>query len=264
VRAKGKSPPSDSAPRGQHRKANVEQCDGLTLPEISQPTIAPEIVEDDLCERILTGWEDRPASFPYYLSSNTFVTSVAAIAVVVYPPPPVWRLPYVEQMCLRCVGPQWSMTMTRSWLLRTKYAVTSHSSQGQTAERMLIDPGAHRTGLRRSRQTAAWPMCQVRALSWTCRCTRTTRRRWDTGIRAKPRHLAPNRDTAGASGNAEDRTTSDKGTSRANRLERGLTNRPIRRRSSKYAMGVAQHCQYPRFLSLTPGFRGRLVLATDS
>ena len=40
---------------------NVEQCDGLTLPEISQPVIAPEIDEDELCESIITGWESRPA-----------------------------------------------------------------------------------------------------------------------------------------------------------------------------------------------------------
>jgi antirestriction protein ArdC len=42
---------------------NVEQCDGLTLPEISQPAIAPEIDEDELCESIVTGWENRPALY---------------------------------------------------------------------------------------------------------------------------------------------------------------------------------------------------------
>jgi antirestriction protein ArdC len=40
---------------------NVEQCDGLTLPEISQPAIAPEVDEDELCESIVNGWENRPA-----------------------------------------------------------------------------------------------------------------------------------------------------------------------------------------------------------
>lgn len=40
---------------------NVEQCDGLTLPEIEQPTTAPEIDEDELCEGIVTAWESRPA-----------------------------------------------------------------------------------------------------------------------------------------------------------------------------------------------------------
>jgi antirestriction protein ArdC len=40
---------------------NMEQCDGLTLPEISQPAIAPEIDEDEVCESIVTGWENRPA-----------------------------------------------------------------------------------------------------------------------------------------------------------------------------------------------------------
>jgi antirestriction protein ArdC len=39
----------------------VEQCDGFTLPEISQPAIAPEIDKDELCESIVTGWESRPA-----------------------------------------------------------------------------------------------------------------------------------------------------------------------------------------------------------
>ena len=47
---------------------NVEQCDGLTLPEISQPAIAPEVDEDELCESIVTGWENRPA---LYLTSPT-------------------------------------------------------------------------------------------------------------------------------------------------------------------------------------------------
>ncbi|WP_263418416.1 ArdC family protein [Terriglobus albidus] len=40
---------------------NVEQCDGLSLPEIEQPTTAPEIDEDELCEGIVTAWEKRPA-----------------------------------------------------------------------------------------------------------------------------------------------------------------------------------------------------------
>jgi antirestriction protein ArdC len=47
---------------------NVEQCDGLTLPEISQPAIAPEIGEVELCESIVTRWENRPA---LYLNSST-------------------------------------------------------------------------------------------------------------------------------------------------------------------------------------------------
>ncbi len=47
---------------------NVEQCDGLTLLEISQPAIAPEVDEDELCESIVTGWKSRPA---LYLNSPT-------------------------------------------------------------------------------------------------------------------------------------------------------------------------------------------------
>ena len=40
---------------------NVEQCDGLTLPEIEQHTTTPEIDEDKLYGSIVTGWENRPA-----------------------------------------------------------------------------------------------------------------------------------------------------------------------------------------------------------
>ncbi len=40
---------------------NVEQCDGLMLPEIAQPTETPEVDQDELCESIVTGWENRPA-----------------------------------------------------------------------------------------------------------------------------------------------------------------------------------------------------------
>lgn len=39
---------------------NVEQCDGLSLPEIEQPTAAPKIDEDEHCEGIVTAWESRP------------------------------------------------------------------------------------------------------------------------------------------------------------------------------------------------------------
>jgi len=43
---------------------NVEQCDGLTLPQVvEQPTTAPEIDADETCEAIVTGWENpRPSS----------------------------------------------------------------------------------------------------------------------------------------------------------------------------------------------------------
>jgi antirestriction protein ArdC len=47
---------------------NVEQCDGLTLPEIEQPTNAPEIDEDEICESIVRGWENRPT---LHLTSTT-------------------------------------------------------------------------------------------------------------------------------------------------------------------------------------------------
>ncbi len=40
---------------------NVEQCDCLTLPEIEQPTTTPDVDEDELCESIVNGWENRPA-----------------------------------------------------------------------------------------------------------------------------------------------------------------------------------------------------------
>jgi antirestriction protein ArdC len=47
---------------------SVEQCDGLTPPEVSQPAMAPEVDEDELCESIVTGWRNRPA---IYLNSPT-------------------------------------------------------------------------------------------------------------------------------------------------------------------------------------------------
>jgi antirestriction protein ArdC len=40
---------------------NVEQCDGLKLPELEPPTTSPEIDEDELCEGIVKAWEKRPA-----------------------------------------------------------------------------------------------------------------------------------------------------------------------------------------------------------
>jgi antirestriction protein ArdC len=47
---------------------NVEQCDGLTLPQIEQPTTTSEIDADETCEAIVTGWENGPA---LHLSSAT-------------------------------------------------------------------------------------------------------------------------------------------------------------------------------------------------
>jgi antirestriction protein ArdC len=40
---------------------NVEQCDGLALPELDQPTNTPDVDQDELCESIVTGWANRPA-----------------------------------------------------------------------------------------------------------------------------------------------------------------------------------------------------------
>jgi antirestriction protein ArdC len=40
---------------------NVEQCDGLTLPQIDQPATTNEIETDETCEAIVTGWASRPA-----------------------------------------------------------------------------------------------------------------------------------------------------------------------------------------------------------
>ena len=52
------------------------------------------------------------------------------------------------------------------------YAVTSHSSQGQTADRVLVhvDSDRRRTA---SCSTAAWRMSRCRGRSSMCRCTRT-------------------------------------------------------------------------------------------
>lgn len=66
---------------------NVEQCDGLALPEISQPAIAREIDEDELCESIVNGWENRPA---LHLNSppSTALTIVPLPIPYTYPPAP--------------------------------------------------------------------------------------------------------------------------------------------------------------------------------
>ena len=44
-----------------HTVFNVEQCDGLTVPQIEKPTTTPNAVEqDEACEAIVTGWTNRP------------------------------------------------------------------------------------------------------------------------------------------------------------------------------------------------------------
>jgi antirestriction protein ArdC len=47
---------------------NVEQCDGLTLPEIEQPTAKTEIETDKNCDAIVLGWANLPA---LHLTSET-------------------------------------------------------------------------------------------------------------------------------------------------------------------------------------------------
>ncbi len=51
-----------------HTVFNVEQCDGLTLPEIVPPTTTAEVDEDEVCEGIVSAWENRPA---LHLDSTT-------------------------------------------------------------------------------------------------------------------------------------------------------------------------------------------------
>jgi antirestriction protein ArdC len=44
-----------------HTVFNVEQCDGLTVPQIERPSTTPNAVEqDEACEALVTGWENRP------------------------------------------------------------------------------------------------------------------------------------------------------------------------------------------------------------
>ena len=51
-----------------HTVFNVEQCDGLTLPEIEQPIRPNEIEIDETCEAIVGGWSNRPS---LHLTSET-------------------------------------------------------------------------------------------------------------------------------------------------------------------------------------------------
>ena len=44
-----------------HTVFNVEQCDGLTLPQIEQPTQPNEVEVDETCEAIVSGWSNRPS-----------------------------------------------------------------------------------------------------------------------------------------------------------------------------------------------------------
>jgi antirestriction protein ArdC len=45
-----------------HTVFNVEQCEGLTLPEIEKPTTTPNAIEqDEACEAIVTGWTNGPS-----------------------------------------------------------------------------------------------------------------------------------------------------------------------------------------------------------
>jgi antirestriction protein ArdC len=44
-----------------HTVFNVEQCDGLTVPQIEKPTQPSEVEADETCEAIVTGWSNRPS-----------------------------------------------------------------------------------------------------------------------------------------------------------------------------------------------------------
>jgi antirestriction protein ArdC len=43
-----------------HTVFNVEQCDGLTPPQVEQPTQPNEVEVDEICEAIVSGWCNRP------------------------------------------------------------------------------------------------------------------------------------------------------------------------------------------------------------
>ena len=43
-----------------HTVFNTDQCDGLTLPQIEQPTQSNEVEVDETCEAIVSGWCGRP------------------------------------------------------------------------------------------------------------------------------------------------------------------------------------------------------------
>jgi antirestriction protein ArdC len=51
-----------------HTVFNVEQCDGLTPPEIEQPTRPNAVETDETCEAIVGGWSNRPS---LHLTSET-------------------------------------------------------------------------------------------------------------------------------------------------------------------------------------------------
>jgi antirestriction protein ArdC len=44
-----------------HTVFNVEQCDGLRLPAIEQPTQPNEVEVNETCEAIVSGWSNRPS-----------------------------------------------------------------------------------------------------------------------------------------------------------------------------------------------------------
>jgi antirestriction protein ArdC len=44
-----------------HTVFNVEQCDGLTLPQIEPPPQTNEVEVDETCEAIVSGWTNRPS-----------------------------------------------------------------------------------------------------------------------------------------------------------------------------------------------------------
>ncbi len=44
-----------------HTVFNVEQCEGLTVPQIEMPSAPNAVEQNEACEAIVTGWENRPA-----------------------------------------------------------------------------------------------------------------------------------------------------------------------------------------------------------
>jgi antirestriction protein ArdC len=44
-----------------HTVFNVEQCDGLTLPQIEEPSRLNDVEVDETCEAIVNGWSNRPS-----------------------------------------------------------------------------------------------------------------------------------------------------------------------------------------------------------
>ena len=154
-----------------HTVFNVEQCDGLTLPRVEQPTQPNQVEVDETCEAIVSGWSNRPS---LQLTSETEYRAYYRPAPIRYtcPPAPASWMPrtttalyFTNSSTAPATKPgsiapsgrtlETSFTARRNWLQKWEPHSCAQSPASQTRTPNATRRPTFRTGYPSWRRTTA-------------------------------------------------------------------------------------------------------------